>query len=85
VDARTVLLVDDEPLIRETVAEVLEGDGLRVVTAGDGREALQRVRDDPPDLVLLDLMLPGIGGMEVCRILRRDTSVPIIMLTARDS
>ena len=80
-----MLLVDDEPLIRETVAEALEGDGLRVLTAADGREALQRVREDPPDLVLLDLMLPGIAGMEVCRILRRESSVPIIMLTARDS
>jgi DNA-binding response OmpR family regulator len=80
-----VLLVDDEPLIRETVAEALEGDGLRVITAADGREALQRVRDDPPDLVLLDLMLPGLSGMEVCRILRRESSVPIIMLTARHS
>jgi DNA-binding response OmpR family regulator len=80
-----VLLVDDEPLIRETVAEALEADGLRVVTAADGREALQHVRDEPPDLVLLDLMLPGLSGMEVCRILRRESSVPIIMLTARDS
>jgi two-component system, OmpR family, alkaline phosphatase synthesis response regulator PhoP len=85
VDPRTVLLVDDEPLIRETVAEALEGDGLRVITAADGREALQRVREDSPDLVLLDLMLPGLSGMEVCRILRRESSVPIIMLTARDS
>jgi DNA-binding response OmpR family regulator len=85
VDARTVLLVDDEPLIRETVAEALEADGLRVITAADGQEALQRVRDDAPDLVLLDLMLPGLSGMEVCRILRRESSVPIIMLTARDS
>ena len=80
-----MLLVDDEPLIRETVAEALESDGLRVITAADGREALQRVRDDPPDLVLLDLMLPGLSGMEVCRILRRESSVPIVMLTARDS
>ncbi len=80
-----MLLVDDEPLIRETVAEALEGDGLRVITAADGREALQRVRDEAPDLVLLDLMLPGLSGMEVCRILRRETSVPIVMLTARDS
>jgi len=85
VDARTVLLVDDEPIIRETVAEALEEDGLRVVTASDGREALTRVRGEPPDLVLLDLMLPGLSGMEVCRILRRESSVPIIMLTARDS
>ena len=82
---RTVLLVDDEPLIRETVAEALEADGLRVITAADGREALLRFRADPPDLVLLDLMLPQLSGMEVCRILRRESAVPIIMLTARDS
>ena len=82
---RTVLLVDDEPLIRETVAEALEADGLRVITAADGREALLRFRADPPDLVLLDLMLPQLSGMEVCRILRRESAVPIVMLTARDS
>ena len=82
---RSVLLVDDEPLIRETVAEALEADGLRVITAADGREALLRFRADPPDLVLLDLMLPQLSGMEVCRILRRESAVPIIMLTARDS
>ncbi len=80
-----MLLVDDEPLIREMVAEALEADGLRVVTAADGREALQRARDEHPDLVLLDLMLPGLSGMEVCRVLRRESDVPIIMLTARGS
>jgi DNA-binding response OmpR family regulator len=85
VPIRSVLLVDDEPLIRETVAEALEADGLRVITAADGREALLRFRADPPDLVLLDLMLPQLSGMEVCRILRRESAVPIIMLTARDS
>jgi DNA-binding response OmpR family regulator len=82
---RTVLLVEDEPTVRETVAEALESDGLRVVTAADGREALQHFRADPPDLVLLDLMLPELSGMEVCRILRRESAVPIVMLTARDS
>ncbi len=80
-----MLLVDDEQVIRDTVAEALEGDGLRVITAADGREALQRFRDEAPDLVLLDLMLPVLSGMEVCRILRRESGVPIIMLTARDS
>jgi DNA-binding response OmpR family regulator len=85
VPTRTVLLVDDEQIIRETVAEALEADGLRVITAADGREALLRFRADPPDLVLLDLMLPQLSGMEVCRILRRESSVPIVMLTARDS
>jgi len=82
---RTVLLVDDEPVIRETVAEALEADGLRVVTAANGREALIRFRESAPDLVLLDLMLPELGGMEVCRIIRRESPVPIIMLTARDA
>ena len=85
VSPRTVLVVDDEPLIRETVAEALEADGVRVVTAADGREALVRFRDEHPDLVLLDLMLPELSGTEVCRILRRESQVPIIMLTARDS
>jgi DNA-binding response OmpR family regulator len=80
-----VLVVEDEPTVRETVAEALESDGLRVVTAADGREALERFRADPPDLVLLDLMLPELSGMDVCRILRRESAVPIVMLTARDS
>jgi DNA-binding response OmpR family regulator len=82
---RTVLVVEDEPTVRETVAEALVADGLRVVTAADGRQALDRFRAEHPDLVLLDLMLPELSGMEVCRILRRESSVPIIMLTARDS
>ena len=82
---RTVLVVDDEPTLRETLAEALEADGLRVITAADGREALERFRADPPDLVLLDLMLPQVSGIEVCRIVRRESAVPIIMLTAKDS
>jgi DNA-binding response OmpR family regulator len=56
-----------------------------VVTAADGREALERFRADPPDLILLDLMLPELSGIEVCRIIRRESAVPILMLTARDS
>ena len=77
--------MEDEPTVRETVAEALAADGLRVVTASDGRQALDRFRAEHPDLVLLDLMLPELSGMEVCRILREESSVPIIMLTARDS
>jgi DNA-binding response OmpR family regulator len=82
---RSVLIVDDEATLRETLAEALEADGLTVITAADGREALERFRADHPDLVLLDLMLPQISGIEVCRILRRESSVPIVMLTAKDS
>ena len=82
---RTILVVDDEPTLRETLAEALAADGLSVITAADGREALERFRAEPPDLVLLDLMLPQLSGIEVCRILRRESSVPIIMLTAKDS
>jgi two-component system, OmpR family, response regulator RegX3 len=83
--ARTILLVDDEPTLRETLAETLEEEGFRVVTAADGREALARFRESAPDLVLLDLMLPEISGIEVCRQIRRESAVPILMLTARDS
>ena len=83
--ARTVLVVEDEPTVRETLAESLVEDGLRVTTAVDGPQALERFRADRPDLVLLDLMLPGMSGIEVCRILRAESSVPILMLTARDS
>jgi DNA-binding response OmpR family regulator len=82
--ARTILVVDDEPTLRETLAEALASDGLRVVTAADGREALERFRAESPDLVLLDLMLPEVSGIDVCRILRRESAVPIIMLTAKD-
>jgi two-component system response regulator RegX3 len=85
VSVRTVLVVDDEPTIRETVAEALRLDGHRVVIAGDGPAALATFRAERPDLVLLDLMLPGLSGIEVCRILRAESTVPIIMVTARDS
>jgi DNA-binding response OmpR family regulator len=83
--SRTILVVDDEATLREALAEAIEADGLRVVTAADGREALERFRSESPDLVLLDLMLPQVSGIEVCRILRRESAVPIIMLTAKDS
>ena len=82
--ARTILVVDDEPTLRETLAEALEQDGLRVITAEDGKVALEAFRSESPDLILLDLMLPQVSGIEVCRIVRRESSVPIIMLTAKD-
>ena len=82
--ARTILVVDDEPTLRETLAEALEQDGLRVVTAEDGKQALETFRAESPDLMLLDLLLPQVSGIEVGRILRRESSLPIIMLTAKD-
>jgi len=80
---RTILVVDDEPKLVKVVREYLEHDGYRVVSASDGREALKRFHEARPDLVVLDLMLPEVDGLEVCRRLRRDSGVPIIMLTAR--
>jgi DNA-binding response OmpR family regulator len=83
--ARTILVVDDEPILRETLAEALDADGFQVVTAADGREALARFREHHPDLVVLDLMLPELSGIEVCRIIRQESGVPILMLTAKSS
>ena len=83
--AKTILVVEDEPTLRETLAEALEADGFGVVQAADGRAALERFRADDPDLVLLDLMLPELSGLEVTRVIRAESSVPILMLTARDS
>jgi two-component system response regulator RegX3 len=83
--AKTILVVDDEATMRETLAWNLERDGYRVVEAADGRTALERFRAEKPDLVLLDLMLPELSGVEVCRRMRAESDVPILMLTARDS
>ena len=83
--ARTILVVDDETTLRETLVEALETEGFRVVAAADGREALTKFRAERPDLVLLDLMLPELSGIEVCRIIRAESGVPIVMLTAKDS
>lgn len=81
--AKTILVVDDERKIVTVLKGYLEEAGFRVVTAGDGQMALTTFRHMQPDLVILDLMLPGMDGLDVCRILRRESSVPIIMLTAR--
>ena len=83
--SRTILVVEDEPTVLETLAYNLEQDGYRVVTATDGRVGIQRFREEAPDLVILDLMLPEISGTEVCRIIRQESAVPILMLTAKDS
>jgi DNA-binding response OmpR family regulator len=79
-----ILVVDDEAKIVELVRAYLERDGYQVLTAYDGRQALELARRERPDLMVLDLMLPEVDGLEVCRILRRESSLPIIMLTARD-
>jgi two-component system, OmpR family, response regulator ResD len=81
--ARRILIVDDEPAIREVVGQYLELEGYVVMQAADGLEALRLAQASPPDLVILDLMLPGIDGLDVCRRLRANSAVPILMLTAR--
>ena len=77
-----ILVVDDEPKIARLARDYLEKNGFRVVTAADGQSALTIARREKPDLLILDLMLPQMDGREVCRILRRESDVPIIMLTA---
>ena len=79
----TVLVVDDEPNIREVVGRYLQRDGHTVVLAADGEAALRLYREHRPDLVVLDLMLPGVTGLEVCRRIQVERRVPVIMLTAR--
>jgi two-component system alkaline phosphatase synthesis response regulator PhoP len=78
-----ILVVDDEPKIVKQARDYLEKGGFRVVGAGDGKTALAVARHERPDLVVLDLNLPGMDGLDVCRALRRESDVPIIMLTAR--
>jgi two-component system, OmpR family, response regulator MtrA len=82
VDER-VLLVEDDPSIREVASLGLRGAGLRIETAADGREALALFQAEPYDLVVLDVMLPELDGLEVCREIRRSSRVPILMLSAR--
>jgi DNA-binding response OmpR family regulator len=82
--AETILVVEDEPALRDTLSYNLKKDGFTVESVGDGRAALDSARTLKPDLIVLDLMLPEIDGFEVCRILRREMSTPILMLTARD-
>lgn len=80
--SQIILVVDDEPKIARLARDYLEKNGYRVLTAGDGQSALTTARREKPDLIILDLMLPQLDGREVCRILRRESDVPIIMLTA---
>ncbi|NLW13067.1 MAG: response regulator transcription factor [Trueperella sp.] len=80
-----ILVVEDEPTYREMLEFNLSRDGFRVTTAADGPSALEKFGASEPDLIVLDLMLPGMSGNEVCRQIRQDSNVPIIMLTAKDS
>jgi len=82
--AETILVVEDEPSLQETLAYNLKKEGYMVEAVGDGLVALESARKLKPDLIVLDLMLPGIDGFEVCRILRKEMTTPILMLTARD-
>lgn len=82
---QTILIVEDEPTLQETLKFNLDKAGYQTVVTGNGAEALQLALENPPDLILMDIMLPGLDGVEVTRILRHEQSTPIIMLTAKDS
>lgn len=81
---KTILVADDEPTLVATLKYNLERESYAVVTAADGEAALAIARETRPDLIVLDLMMPGLNGLEVCRILRKEMQVPVLMLTARD-
>jgi DNA-binding response OmpR family regulator len=82
--AEKILVVEDEPSLQETLVYNLEKQGYSVEAAGDGRAAIEAARRMLPDLIVLDIMLPELDGFEVCKILRKEMTVPILMLTARD-
>jgi len=79
-----ILVVDDEISLQETLAYNLKKEGYEIEVAGDGTTAIELARQMKPDLIILDVMLPGLDGFEVCRILRQEMSTPVLMLTARD-
>jgi DNA-binding response OmpR family regulator len=81
----TILVVEDEPSLQETLVYNLEKQGYKVEAVGDGRSAVESARRLRPDLIVLDIMLPELDGFEVCKILRKEMTVPILMLTARDA
>ena len=81
----TILLVEDDDTLRKTLAYNLSKEDYTVVETGDGAEALNLAREPPPDLIVLDVMLPSLDGLTVCRMIRSESDVPIIMLTARGS
>ncbi len=82
--AEKILVVDDEVSLQESLTYKLKKEGYQVEVAGDGLVALDLARSTNPDLIILDVMLPGMDGFEVCRILRQETNIPVLMLTARD-
>jgi two-component system response regulator RegX3 len=82
---RRILLVEDEESLAESIRYSLEQEGFTVTLAVDGRKAIERFRSDDPDLVILDLMLPELSGLDVCRLIRQESNVPIVMVTAKDS
>lgn len=84
-ETKTVLLVEDDHTLRETLAYNLEREGFRVVGVADGRAAIEAARCERPDLIVLDLMLPEVDGLAVCRTVRQEMDAPILILTARDS
>jgi DNA-binding response OmpR family regulator len=76
-----ILVIEDEPPVQEAIVQALQAAGMRVITANDGERGLELLRAERPDLVLLDLILPKIGGMDVCTVIREHSEVPIVMLT----
>jgi DNA-binding response OmpR family regulator len=84
VSAKKILIVEDERSLQETLRYNLSKQGYEVEVSGDGAEAVKLARKNHPDLIILDLMLPGMDGLEVCRTLRQDMSTPIMMVTAKD-
>jgi len=83
--ADRILLVEDEESLAESIRYSLEREGYAVSVAADGRAAIERFRADAPDLIVLDLMLPELPGLDVCRMIRQESTVPIVMVTAKDS
>src|SRR5881628_2830211 len=83
--AGKILLVEDEESLAESIRYSLEREGYAVSVAADGRAAIERFRADAPDLIVLDLMLPELPGLDVCRMIRQESTVPIVMVTAKDS
>lgn len=81
--AAKILVVDDDPAISEMLTIVLQGEGFAPIVVGDGLEAIKAAKEHAPDLILLDLMLPGMNGIDVCKEIREHSNVPIVMLTAR--